>query len=342
MTEDNELYITDHTNHRVVKYLPNATSGVLVAGGNNGNGNTALNQLHGPVGIFVDNKKNIYVSEYSNNRVTRWKNNATTGELVVGGTGGGHLLNQTTNPRGVFLNNKEIYVTTSNYANRVMKFTANDILSDSLQVTSPGTYKAEFTSYSRCSASSPNTIIYNPISSMTSSAGAYVCDGSPTTLTTNANAAYTYQWKRNNTTIAGATINSCVASQVGTYKVIVSDTNGCSDSPATFTINPMPTVAITSTGNCLGDTLITNVPDSTIAQITWYKDGQALKTTLPKFNATGEIVAGNGLGGFHPSNCETCGYHRCRKITGTPSLSKSQETSTRRQSRSCTPRFPRR
>jgi sugar lactone lactonase YvrE len=299
MTEDNELYITDHSNHRVVKYLPNATSGVIVAGGNNGNGNTALNQLHGPVGIFVDNKKNIYVSEYSNNRVTRWKNNATTGELVVGGTGGGHLLNQTTNPRGVFLNNKEIYVTTSNYANRVMKFTANDILSDSLQVTSPGTYKAEFTSYSRCSASSPNTIIYNPISSMTSSAGAYVCDGSPTTLTTNANAAYTYQWKRNNTTIAGATTNSYVASQVGTYKVIVSDTNGCADSPLTFTINPLPVVSLTSTGNCLGDTLITNVPDSTIAQVTWYKDGQVVNTTLPKFNPTGEIVAGNGLGGLN-------------------------------------------
>jgi sugar lactone lactonase YvrE len=299
MTDDNELFITDHSNHRVVKYLPNATSGVVVAGGNNGNGNTALNQFNGPVGVYVDSKKNIYVSDYNNNRITRWKNNATTGELVVGGTGGGHLLNQTSNPRGVFLNNNEIYVTTQNYANRVLKFNANDILSDSLLVTSPGTYKAEFTSYSRCSASSLNQTIYNPISSMTSSAGAYVCDGSPTTLTTNANAAYTYQWKRNNTTIAGATTNSYVASQAGTYKVIVSDTNGCYDSPATFTVNPLPTVAITSTGNCLGDTLITNVPDSTISQITWYKDGQALKTTLPKFNATGEIVAGNGLGGLN-------------------------------------------
>jgi hypothetical protein len=180
-----------------------------------------------------------------------------------------------------------------------LKFNANDILSDSLLVTSPGTYKAEFTSYSRCSASSLNQTIYNPISSMTSSVGAYVCDGSPTTLTTNANAAYTYQWKRNNTTIAGATTNSYVASQEGTYKVIVSDTNGCSDSPATFTINPLPTVALTSTGNCLGDTLITNVPDSTIAQITWYKDGQVVKAVLPEFDPIGEIVSGNNINGVN-------------------------------------------
>jgi hypothetical protein len=126
-----------------------------------------------------------------------------------------------------------------------------------------------------------------------------VCDGTATTLTTNNNSTYTYQWKKDNTVITTANANSYVATQAGTYNVIVSDTNGCSDSPATFTINPLPTVAITSTGNCLGDTLITNVPDSTIAQVTWYKDGQVVQTALPNFDPTGEIIAGNGIGGLN-------------------------------------------
>ena len=289
MTNDDELYISDYSNHRIIRYLPNATSGAVVAGGNGG-GNTA-NKFNGPVGVFVDYKKNIYVSDYNNDRIMRWKKNATTGELVVGGNGGGHLLNQTSNPRGVFLNNNEIYITTYNYANRVMKFSANDIQTDALQVTAPGTYKAEFTTYSRCSDDSPTITIYNPISSMTSSAGTYVCDGSATTLTTNNNSSYTYQWKKNNNVITGANANSYVASQTGTYKVIVADTNGCLVSPSTFTINPLPVATLTSTGNCLGDTLITNAPDSTISQVTWYKDGQVVKTVLQQFNSTGECIA---------------------------------------------------
>ena len=126
---------------------------------------------------------------------------------------------------------------------------------------------------------------------MISSAGAYACDGSPTTLTTNANATYTYQWEKNNTIIAGATTNTYVASQLGTYKVVVGDANGCYDSPPTFTINPLPTVTITNTGICIGDTLITNTPDSTIAQIKWYKDGQLIKNKLTSYEGFGETIA---------------------------------------------------
>jgi sugar lactone lactonase YvrE len=288
---NNDLYISDYSNNRVVKYAANATSGTIVAGGVNGN--TGLNQLNGPVGVFVDNSLNVYVTEYNNNRVVRWKPNATIGELVVGGTGGGHLLNQTSNPRGVYLDGNKIYVTTSNYANRVMQFTAIPFDADTLIVTSPGTYKAQFISYSQCLGESTPINIYRPITSMSSSAGIFVCDGNSTTLTTTSNPSYTYQWRKNNVIIPGATANTYLASLAGTYKVFVTDSLGCQDSPATFTINALPAATLASVNFCGGNDLVVNMSDTSSYGITWYYNNSVIKSTLPSYDTIGTLPFGS-------------------------------------------------
>jgi hypothetical protein len=130
---------------------------------------------------------------------------------------------------------------------------------------------------------------------LTSTAGDYVCDGTATTLTTNNNSTYTYLWKKDNTTIAGATTNSYVASQTGIYKVIVSDTNSCSDTTSLFTINPLPIVSVSSTGNCVNDSLFSSIPDSTVSAINWYNNGNLIKSKNITYNTDAEVIMNSGM-----------------------------------------------
>ncbi|CAF4909054.1 unnamed protein product, partial [Rotaria magnacalcarata] len=56
---DHSVYVTDHNNHRVMKWMQGAKQGIVVAGGQ-GEGNS-LAQLSNPYGIFVDQSDSIYV-----------------------------------------------------------------------------------------------------------------------------------------------------------------------------------------------------------------------------------------------------------------------------------------
>ncbi|CAF0949135.1 unnamed protein product [Adineta steineri] len=60
------------------KWKQNATT---VAGGN-GKGKE-LNQLSGPLGIFIDKKKNIFIADYANHRIVEWKYNAKEGQIIA-------------------------------------------------------------------------------------------------------------------------------------------------------------------------------------------------------------------------------------------------------------------
>ena len=56
--------------------------GKTVAGGN-GDG-SAINQLSAPLGIYVDQKKNIYIADRLNHRIVKWKPNENQGTIVAG------------------------------------------------------------------------------------------------------------------------------------------------------------------------------------------------------------------------------------------------------------------
>lgn len=68
------LYILDNLNYRVQKWFHGQPIGFTVAGGR-GSG-TSLNQISNAHGIHVDDLGRIYVSEYGNDRVTRWDNSS--------------------------------------------------------------------------------------------------------------------------------------------------------------------------------------------------------------------------------------------------------------------------
>ncbi|CAF1315403.1 unnamed protein product, partial [Rotaria magnacalcarata] len=71
MDEQRYLYVSNYEKHEVRRYQLGENIGTLVAGGN-GRGN-GLNQLNCPTYLFVDRQQNVYVSDYWNHRVMKWK-----------------------------------------------------------------------------------------------------------------------------------------------------------------------------------------------------------------------------------------------------------------------------
>ncbi|CAF1591469.1 unnamed protein product, partial [Adineta steineri] len=94
--EDQSVYISDHENRRVMKWIKDAKEGTIVAGGNGGGDN--LNQLYYPQGVVVDDLGQIYVADYGNDRIMRWCEGKEEGEVVVGGNGHGNQSNQLNGP----------------------------------------------------------------------------------------------------------------------------------------------------------------------------------------------------------------------------------------------------
>ncbi|CAF2818268.1 unnamed protein product [Rotaria sp. Silwood2] len=67
-------------------------TGVTVAGGNGAG--SELNELNGPLGLFVDDDAAVYVADTWNDRIVKWVPGASIGSVVAGGNGEGNQNNQ--------------------------------------------------------------------------------------------------------------------------------------------------------------------------------------------------------------------------------------------------------
>ncbi|CAF1463323.1 unnamed protein product [Rotaria sordida] len=160
--DDQTIYVTDHFNHRIVKWRNGAMNGEVVAGGN-GQGNRN-DQLNGPLkaivdkqndcliicdyynkrvvrcpgqndasgetiianiacwGITMDNDGYLYVSDHEKHEVKRWKIGDANGTIVAGGNGEGDGLDQLSYPHYIFVDQNHS-VYVSDYGNhRVIKW----------------------------------------------------------------------------------------------------------------------------------------------------------------------------------------------------------------------------
>jgi hypothetical protein len=75
------MFILDGSNYRVLRWQLLDPLGYVVAGGR-GIG-TTYDKIGTSYGLFVDSQYNIYLSEYSNNRITKWAAGNTTASLLV-------------------------------------------------------------------------------------------------------------------------------------------------------------------------------------------------------------------------------------------------------------------
>ncbi|CAF1612915.1 unnamed protein product, partial [Rotaria magnacalcarata] len=83
---------------------------------------SALTQLNGPYGLFVDTLGTVYVAEYGNARVMRWAQGAKQGTIIAGGNGYGAGANQFNGLVGLSFDRRgNLYV--ADYGNhRVQRF----------------------------------------------------------------------------------------------------------------------------------------------------------------------------------------------------------------------------
>ena len=110
--ESDNIYIADSHNHRILKWLPGATEGIVVAGGNNAGSN--LNQFSYPYDVSVDASKNVYVADHNNYRVMKWASNASEGTFVTNNDG---------HPMGLHVDSSGTLYVAYNGNNSVYKYT---------------------------------------------------------------------------------------------------------------------------------------------------------------------------------------------------------------------------
>ena len=89
------MYIVDRGNDRIQKWVPGASEGTTVAGGN-GDG-SAANQLSNPRYIALDASGNMYIGDTGNNRIQKW----TLGQLDSDDDGEGDVCDTDDDGDGV-------------------------------------------------------------------------------------------------------------------------------------------------------------------------------------------------------------------------------------------------
>jgi sugar lactone lactonase YvrE len=118
--EEGNMYIVDGVLYGVVKWIPGATEGTIVAGGN-GKGSD-LNQFWSPKGIDIDHDGNIYVCDAAMSRVMKWSPGATTGVIVAGGNGEGGGASQLNGPENIVLDDDNNIYIADRWNNRIQKW----------------------------------------------------------------------------------------------------------------------------------------------------------------------------------------------------------------------------
>ncbi|CAF0841964.1 unnamed protein product [Adineta steineri] len=115
------LYVSDTEKNEVRRWkMGEYNEGTVVAGGNS-QGNKR-NQLDRPAYTFVDIDQSVYVSDWGNDRVMKWRKDTKEGRVVAGGNCRGGNLNQLFFPEGVIVDDLgQIYVVDS-WNNRIMRW----------------------------------------------------------------------------------------------------------------------------------------------------------------------------------------------------------------------------
>ena len=86
VNEAGDIYVMDAYNQRVLKWMVNGSSGILVAGGGGaGNGSTQMSDAHG---FYVDTiNEVIYVADRGNQRIQKYTSGSVSGISVLRGSG---------------------------------------------------------------------------------------------------------------------------------------------------------------------------------------------------------------------------------------------------------------
>lgn len=102
-----------------------------------------------------------------------------------------------------------------------------------------------------------------PAASITPPGPQHFCTGGSVLLSANTGNGLSYAWKKGGTFIAGATSSTYSVTSAGTYRVQVTNSNGCTKLSTGSVITGPPSATITVTGSlnlCPGDSVVLSVP----------------------------------------------------------------------------------
>jgi hypothetical protein len=120
---DSTIYCSMDDHHQVVKNtLPSDINTLEIVAGNGSSGSTST-MLNEPQGIFVDTDFNVYVADFGNNRIQRFRLNESYGQTVAGNESNENM--KLWGPTGVALDadGSLFIVDSGNY--RIVKFGPN-------------------------------------------------------------------------------------------------------------------------------------------------------------------------------------------------------------------------
>jgi len=120
---DDNIYLSDFNNNRVLLFPSNSTNFTIVAGtGVPGSNN---NQLNNPCGIFVNQNGTIYIADHLNHRIMKWYSGATSGIMVAGNGTSGMSSTQLSQPTQIIVDiNNYIYIS-ENGNSRITRWPPN-------------------------------------------------------------------------------------------------------------------------------------------------------------------------------------------------------------------------
>ncbi|HEY8400324.1 MAG TPA: T9SS type A sorting domain-containing protein [Cytophagaceae bacterium] len=127
--------------------------------------------------------------------------------------------------------------------------------------------------------SDPVNIIVNPQPVATLTAGiTTICSGDSVRLTGPVAAGYVYRWQKNNADIIDEAKYEYYAKTSGSYRLILTDDNACSDTSEVISVavNGRPTATLVAKGAtsfCVGDSVELVANSGTGLTYQWYKDG---------------------------------------------------------------------
>ncbi len=167
----------------------------------------------------------------------------------------------------------------------------NGATQSSYAATSAGSYSVRVTSGGCSATSSPLVLTASsgPVATITSSGYPQICSGESLTLKAPSTAGFSYQWKKNNANIAGATDSVYGATANGSYSVVV--TNACASATSSaiaLTVKPKPAAVITPSGPlsfCSGDSVTLQANTGSGYTYYWKKGANKIANAISSFYA---------------------------------------------------------
>ncbi|MEO8150099.1 MAG: aryl-sulfate sulfotransferase [Bacteroidia bacterium] len=154
------------------------------------------------------------------------------------------------------------------------------------------------------------TVKLGPASTITTSGSLALCAaGTSVLLSANTGAGLTHQWKKGLNDIAGATASTYAATTAGVYKVVVTNSNGCTKISNTLTVTSPQPIVIANTGLldlCPGDSVKLEVPLNAGSTYQWKKNNVDIA------GATSNVFYPHNAGDYKVKVISTA----CTKLSG--------------------------